>query len=271
LESVANLINKWLSGDISIASIHHKIPIIGRANYVDLTIPNSFNFVANGFIVHNSAARYSRLIEEAIEVYYKRIGESMDKYFVNTTKGVIVGGPGPAKENFIKMSPFNYQIKVLGVVDTGYTDEYGLKELMDKSKDIISDQQAIVEKELIERFIKQVVSNGLATYGEPSVRKALESRQASTLILSEKLSWKRYHVQIDGQESYINKRPDDPITKTTADGKKITVLSEKDLMDDLIELADSSGVEVKIVSDETGEGAQFAQSFYGIGAFLRYR
>ena len=238
-----------------------------------ITILHRLNSTAHAKIRKGgqSAARYARLIEEAIEVYYKRIGESMDKYFVNTVKGVIVGGPGPAKEYFIKMNPFNYQIKIMGVVDTGYTEEHGLKELMEKSTEIIAGQQAIVERELIDRFIKEVVSNGLAAYGEANVRKALESKQASTLIISEDLNWKRYHVQIDGVESFINKRTTDEPPKTTAEGKKITVLSEHDLSDDLIELADSAGVAVKIVSSETGSGAQFAQSFYGMGVFLRYR
>ena len=133
-----------------------------------------------------SARRYERLIEESIELYYKRIGESMGRYFVNTVKGVIVGGPGPAKDNFVKMSPFNYQIKLLGVVDTGYTDEYGIREVMAKSEGIISEQAAIKERVIIERFIKEIVSNGLATYGEAEVRKALETKHASQLLFSQR-------------------------------------------------------------------------------------
>ena len=49
------------------------------------------------------------------------------------------------------------------------------------------------------------------------------------------------------------------------------MLSQKDLIDDLVELADAAGVKVEIVSNETSEGAQFLQSFYGVGAFLRYK
>ena len=137
--------------------------------------------------MHNSARRYERLIEESIELYYKRIGEAMDKYFVSSKiVGVIVGGPGPAKQDFVKMSPFNYQIKLLGVVDTGYTDEYGLRETMEKAKDILAGQQAVKEKELVDRFIKEVVGgSGLAIYGEANVRAALISKQAQTLLVSE--------------------------------------------------------------------------------------
>ena len=267
------MLEKWLSPDIGVARIAHKIHICEEREYVDLTIPNAFNFVANGFIVHNSARRYERLIEESIEYYYKRIGEAMDRYFVGNNKGVLVGGPGPAKEDFVKMSPFNYQIKILGVLDTGYTDEQGLREMMAKSGDIVAQQDAIVEKQYVDRFIKEVVSGGLATYGEKNVREALISKQAGTLIISEGLDWKRYHVKLltTGEEMFINRRGGEPAPTKTADGQGLQVLSAVDLNDDLIELADKAGVKVEVISTNTSEGAQFLQTFYGIGAFLRYR
>ena len=219
-----------------------------------------------------SARRFERLIEESIEYYYKRIGEAMDQYFVTGIKGVIVGGPGPAKEDFVKMSPFNYQIKVLGVIDTGYTDEQGLREVMAKCGDIIHAQEAFREKQLIDRFIKEVVSGGLAVYGEAVVRAALESKQGGTLLISEGLKWKRYHVKLqNGEERFINKRAEEDPPKATPDGQSCSVLSTVDLADNLIELADSVGAKTEIISTDTSEGAQFLQSFYGLGAFLRYR
>ncbi|MEW5955940.1 MAG: LAGLIDADG family homing endonuclease, partial [Candidatus Micrarchaeota archaeon] len=97
--------------------------------FIDLSLPEIQNFVVNNFCVHNSAARYQRIHEEVVEVYYKRIGEAMDSFTgVKGFKGVIVGGPGPAKEDFLRLKPFNYQQQVLGTVDTGYTDENGLRE-----------------------------------------------------------------------------------------------------------------------------------------------
>jgi len=222
-----------------------------------------------------SARRFERLIEESIEYYYKHVGEHMDRYFVNTVKGVIVGGPGPAKENFVKMSPFNYQIKILGVVDTGYTDEYGIREVMAKSGDLISEQAAIKERVIIERFIKAVVSEaGLATYGEAEVRKAIESKQASQLLVSEGLTYKRAKLvdTITGEAQFItSKSPFDLQEKIAAIGGTVKLESERPLIDDLIDLAEQRGVEVMVISPDTAEGAQFLGSFYGIGAFLRYR
>ena len=220
-----------------------------------------------------SARRYERLIEESIEYYYKRIGQAMDQYFVTGVKGVIVGGPGPAKEDFVKMSPFNYQIKVLGrPIDTGYTDEQGLRELMAKCGDIIQAQEAAREKQLIDRFIKEVVAGGLAVYGEANVRACLESKQASLLLISDGLKWTRYHVRLQGgEERFVNKRAEEEPPKTLPDGTSVSVLSAVDLADNLIELADACGTKTEIISTDTSEGAQFHQSFYGIGAFLRYK
>ncbi len=221
-----------------------------------------------------SARRYERLIEESIELYYKRIGEYMDKYFVNSVKGVIIGGPGPAKEDFVKMSPFNYQIKVLGVVDTGYTDEYGVRAVMAKSTDILSEQQAVRERVIIERFIKEVVAGGLATYGEAEVRRTLESKQASQLLISEGITYKRAKLvdtTTDEVQYVTSKNPFDLQEKIKAVGGTVKVESEISLVDDLITLADSQGIDIFVVSPDTAEGAQFLGSFYGIGAFLRYR
>ena len=273
-ETAKKMLAKWLSSDIGVARVAEKIPVNGEHEYVDLTVPNTFNFVANGFIVHNSARRIERIIEESIEYYYKHIGEHMDRYFVNTVKGVIIGGPGPAKEDFVKMSPFNYQIKVLGVVDTGYTDEYGVREVMAKSTDILSEQQAVQERVIIERFIKEVVAGGLATYGEVEVRKALESKQASKLLISEGVTYKRAKLvdTTTGEAQYItSKNPFDLAEKIKAIGGTVKVESEVSLVDDLITLADTQGIDIFVVSPDTAEGAQFLGSFYGIGAFLRYR
>ncbi len=222
-----------------------------------------------------SSRRFERLIEESIELYYKRIGEAMDQHFVNTVKGVIVGGPGPTKENFVKMSPFNYQIKLLGVVDTGYTDEYGIREVMAKSGDIISQQEAIVEKQLVDRFIKTVVSGGLAAYGEEEVRRATLSKQAELVLVSEGLALKRVKLRdtTTGEENWITVKGEAGAMeeKIKSIGGTVKIIEEKLLIDEMMELAESKDVPIRVISNDTPEGAQFLQSFYGLGAFLRYR
>ncbi|MEW6036235.1 MAG: peptide chain release factor aRF-1 [Candidatus Micrarchaeota archaeon] len=225
-----------------------------------------------------SARRYERLIEEQIEVYYKRVGNSMDEAYLKdeklAVKGVIVGGPGPTKDFFMKMSPFNYQIKVLGVVDTGYTDEYGVREVLSKSEGILAQQEAVKEKILIDRFIKEVVGEGLATYGEKEVRAALESRQAERVLLSEGLQ----HVSglyrcgsCGNEERKISREKAADTAQCQKCGAQSRLQKQELLLDELNEMARAAEIPVEIVSVNTVEGNQFLSGFGGIGAFLRYK
>lgn len=220
-----------------------------------------------------SARRYERLIEESIELYYKRIGGALDEIFVGmpNLKGIIVGGPGPAKEDFTKMSPFNYQLKILGVLDTGYTEEYGVKELTDKAGSVIAEQEAVKEKKLVDSFMKEVVQGGLATYGEKEVRGALEANKVETLLLSEKLEWKRASFKCSNCGRVEEKLVKEPADYADNCGGKMQLLEAKEVADELLALAEEKGVKIEMVSADTAEGAQFLNSFFGMGAFLRYR
>ncbi len=233
VKHVRNVLYSIYAGDLIISKVSKKTKIRKRRDFYDLTIPIASNFLANGLIVHNSQRRYQRLIEESIERYYKRVGEAIDTHFLTRVKGVIVGGPGPTKEMFMKMKPFNYQIRVLGVVDTGYTDEYGVREVLAKSDSILTEQEAIKEKQIIDCFMKEVVTDGLVTYGKKEVEEAIKIKQAERVLLSEDV--------------------------------------ESALLDYFVELAREKGIEVEIISTKTSDGAQFFGGFGGIGAFLRYR
>jgi peptide chain release factor subunit 1 len=218
-----------------------------------------------------SARRYQRLVEESIEKYYKRIGEAMDAFLQENLNGVIVGGPGPAKEDFLKLKPFNYQTKILGVVDTGYTNEYGVQELVGKSEGIISQQETVREKKVVGDFMREVVRDGLATYGEAEVRSALESGQAQTLIISEDLKLKRFVLKCSRcgkNETRIAEKAEDLSCDC---GGKYRIEEEREVLDDLMEIAEGKGMRVELISSETSEGSQFLVGFRGIGALLRYR
>ncbi|MBI5223081.1 peptide chain release factor 1 [Candidatus Micrarchaeota archaeon] len=221
-----------------------------------------------------SQRRYQRIIEEEIEYYYKKVGEAMDEGLLNRVKGVVVGGPGPTKEFFIKMSPFNYQIKIMGVVDTGYTDDYGVREVLAKSEGILLQQEAVKEKILVDRFIKEVVSDGLATYGDKEVRNAILTRQAEKILISEGLTHKvgKYTCTQCGttDEKVSREKPEGSITCKNCNGtSKIT--SEELLLDDLSNLAHQAEIPIEMISTNTVEGNQFLTGFGGIGALLRYK
>lgn len=221
-----------------------------------------------------SAMRYQRDIEEKKAQYYRKVGEAMDAAFLGKVKGAIVGGPGPAKEYFLKEEPFNYQIKVLGVVDTGYTDDYGVREVLAKSGGILAEQEAIKERKLVERFVKEVVTDGLATYGLHEVIAAVESRQAEMLLVSEDLPFRfvEYRCNKCGSAERTmvkgKKAEDEECEKC---GEKMDIDIDEPLVDELIDRANKHGVKVEVISTHTAEGAQFLNGFGGIGALLRYK
>ena len=186
-----------------------------------------------------SAGRFQRLAEEGIEFYYKRIGEAMSAFLEQKNfKGVIVGGPGPAKDNFMKMKPFNYQLKVLGVVDIGYTDEYGVRELLEKASELIAEQEAIVEKKLLNEFLAEAAKGGLVVWGVENVRSALASHKASKLVVTEGLE---------------------------------VLEDEENVIAQFIEKSEMQGLDVIFFSEETEEWQQFKATFKGIGVFLRFK
>ncbi len=220
-----------------------------------------------------SQRRIERLIEESIEKYYKRVGESVDKHLLGRVKGIVVGGPGPTKEFFVKMSPFNYQIKVMGVVDTGYTDDFGVRETLSKAESILEGQEMVRERALVERFIKEVVKEGLATYGLRETMEAVETKRADTVLVSEGLTFNLVEWKCSScDESLSRPTKDEPKpVKCQKCGAEMEVMGVIPLIDYLIENAEQKGIKMEVISTNSVEGNQFLHGFGGIGAFVKYR
>jgi peptide chain release factor subunit 1 len=51
----------------------------------------------------------------------------------------------------------------------------------------------------------------------------------------------------------------------------LTVESSQNLLDEFVEMAEKSGVNLQVISTETEEGIMLLESFGGIAAILRYR
>ncbi len=226
-----------------------------------------------------SAARYQRLIEGSIEAYYRRVGEAMSSAFLTDVVGVIVGGPGPTKDSFLKAKTYNYQIKILGVVDTGYTDEYGVQEVIEKAGDILKEQETFKEKRLFDRFMKAVVHTGLATYGLKETIKAIKSKQAERVLISENFPYRVLYFECDSCGKKMQKFAKDQEEENSIKNQKFVCecsgtykyKETEDLIDKIIDMANENNIPVDVISVNTNEGSQFEKAFFGIGAFLRYR
>ena len=231
-----------------------------------------------------SAKRYEHLREIAAHEFFVRIGEHVNKIFLNTPKlkGVLVGGPGPTKDYFFKEEFLHHEIqnKILGVFDVSYTEEFGLHELVDNSAKMLQDLDVIKEKELVQKFLSEVIKDGgLAAYGEKEVKEHLQKGAVKILLISEGTGSVKVTVKCsscDFTEQKISKKleifqkklDNEPCPK--CHGTTLYVSDSISSLDELSELAASTNAEVEMISEETEEGQQLI-AFGGIAAILRFR
>jgi peptide chain release factor subunit 1 len=135
-----------------------------------------------------SARRFERLREVEVKAYYKRVGEHVNGLFLQLPdlKGIIIGGPGPTKYDFAQGDYLQYALKerVLTTVDTSYTGDAGLKEVVEKSIDILREVRYIQERKAVQAFLYGLGHDtGMVTYGEREVRRALLNGIVATLLI----------------------------------------------------------------------------------------
>lgn len=233
-----------------------------------------------------SAHRFERLRDKYEEEFYKRVGSKVNTAFVGVDnfKGIIVGGPGLTKHEFLEIGDLDHRLKdkLLGTVDTSYTDESGIKEVLDKSEDILRETGLVQERKIINKFFEDLAKNSLAIYGFQDVMDGLAIGKISTIIVSEALDWTILKFKCLSDKSRFIKvvknkhEVEDAISKfenssSDCEGVKAELVEEADLYDYLLEVSQSTNAKVELISVETLEGKQFFETFGGIGAFLRYR
>lgn len=234
-----------------------------------------------------SARRYERIREQETHEFMKRIGEHATKVFLpllekGELKGIIIGGPGPTKEEFVEDDYLHHELrkKIIGVVDISYHGEYGLRELVEKASDILKEHEAVKERKLVQEFFRHLVKDtGLITYGEKEVRKALELGAVDVLLISEgydrvrvrakcnHCGWEELRTMTENEYEIYKKN-----LKTCPKCGSQNISFEKwDVAEELIKMAEESGADVEVISLDTEEGQQFYRAFGGLGAILRYK
>jgi peptide subunit release factor 1 (eRF1) len=276
-KKLIDYLKKIESSRLVISIVKERKEIQTKQVFYDIFVPNFNCFVANGLVIHNSQARYDRLRAEEIMKFLKKVGETASKLFLQEKdlKGVLIGGPGPVKEELPKGEYLHYQIrqKVLGVVDTSYTEEQGLQELVVRGEHLIEQASIVKEKRLLNEFFKHLQrDDGLAVYGIREVEKALNYGAVETLIISDDFDWIRvsYKCPSCGFSLEKNVKPKQKYQKCPKCNMELVIEKEIDLSEYLVEKAKEVGSKVEIVSTETTEGAQFKE-LGGIGGILRFK
>jgi peptide chain release factor subunit 1 len=231
-----------------------------------------------------SQRRFERLTEIAAHEWFVECGEKISDLFLKEKdlKGIIVGGPGPTKQYFVDSEYLHHEIqkKIIAVIDTGYTDESGIRELVSAASEIMSDLKIAKEKKIVKRFLQEITKRGenLAVYGENEVRKALEIGAIDTLLLSEDL--RKYRLKLKcptcgytmektvDEDKLKNFNPPNCLKCETP--TQMVIDEKKDLIDELSELAEETGTKVELISRDSEEGDALFRAFGGIAGILRY-
>ncbi|KXB01913.1 hypothetical protein AKJ45_03855, partial [candidate division MSBL1 archaeon SCGC-AAA261F19] len=172
--------------------------------------------------------------------FYQKICSMMKDYMeIKNIKAAIIAGPGfPKKELYSRLKekfPDIASRTHLGTTSTG--GEAGLNEIVRRGivKRVLKDDRISFETGLIEKMMKGITKEGLATYGFEDVKSALNQGAVEMLLVADDLLRK-------------NRKKVEP----------------------LLDLARNTGGRAVIVSTEHEAGKQLSR-LGGLGALLRFR
>ncbi len=183
-----------------------------------------------------SAMRFQRLRELAAMDFYKKVAEYAKEAFFQKPglKGILLGGPGPTKYEFYDKDFLVDELKrkIIAIKDLSYTEEFGLNELVEKSMDVLNEEEIAKEKEIVNKFLSLLAKRpNLVTYGLNEVKKCLELGAVEDLLISETI--------------------------------------DDNTIEELRKIAINFNTKIHIISKDTREGAQL-KDLGGVAAILRY-
>jgi peptide chain release factor subunit 1 len=187
-----------------------------------------------------SQRRYDRIIEQMVDDFYKRVAERARELLEpflreGKLKGIVVGGPGYSKQDFVKGGYLDKRLQELvlnKLIDVSYQGEAGLRELVMKAEDVIQGHKYIsMVKKAEELKLHMAKADGLAVFGLEEVEAASKLGALQTVLVVED------HPEIDR----------------------------------IYELAERSRAEIIVFPRGSPEGEWLRQSFGGVAGILRYR
>lgn len=141
-----------------------------------------------------SQRRIERIIEEMYHEFLKEVGEKVNSYFLpyvqnKKMKGILLGGPGYAKNDFYEGDYMDYRIKNLilqPLIDIGDQGEAGLREMVMRAKDLLKNQKYVEVEELLDEIKYHLAKDdGLVTYGKEELEKAISLGALDALVVVE--------------------------------------------------------------------------------------
>jgi peptide chain release factor subunit 1 len=231
-----------------------------------------------------SARRFERLREMELTYYFNRVAEVTKEFFIDIypIKGLIISGPGPTKEDFIKSNYLDYRLQdmIIATLDTSYSGSEGIREAFVKAQDVLADFRLVEEKKLVEKLFREINSHsGLGVYGLKDVINYLKNNVADTILITDDTNLYRLEVKCkrcqNVQEEIIDRvkitpRQTELLGKPCPNCKSMDQEADsQDLVDYLSLLAAKVGTKIEVISGVSEHGAMLS-SLGKVGAILRY-
>lgn len=234
-----------------------------------------------------SARRFERLRDNELNEYYHRVADYAQKIFIDeyNVKGLIIGGPGPTKDGFLKEEYLDYRLQnnVIAVLDSSYSGSEGVREIIDKVNEqgIMAEYRSMEEKKIVKNFMSEVYTGkGLGIYGIFDVINSLKNGYADLVLVTDDITYLRLEIKCNKcqsiQEKFIERNEfmsikHELISRPCPNcGSQDLESVEQDIIEYLEDLSIMVGARLEVISGKTEEGAQLA-SLGKIGAILRFK
>ncbi len=231
-----------------------------------------------------SARRFERLREMELSYYYNRVAETTKEFFIDIypIKGLIVSGPGPTKEDFLKENYLEYRLQnmVISTLDTSYSGSEGIREAFMKAQDVLSDFRLAEEKKLVERLFREINNRtGLGVYGLKDILNLLKNNVVDILLITDDTNLYRLEITCNRCKNIV----EEIIEQPKLISKKTELLSKpcdscksmdrvgisQDIVDYLSTIAIPVGTKIEVISGLSEYGAMLS-SLGKSAAILRY-
>jgi peptide chain release factor subunit 1 len=230
-----------------------------------------------------SQRRYERERDMELAYFFHRVAEHATKAFLTTQVNVLIaGGPGQTKNDFLKGEYLHYELHnmLLNVVDTQSASKEALKEIFDKSSELLNNMCGPDERKIIQRLSSELAkpNGGLATYGLESVLVALNKGEVQVALVTdntdvvETIAVCKKCGHTIKRIAKENSQVINEIAKTPCEkcGSVTYEIHQKDIVDFLEDIAAKTDSAVEVISTPSKEKNQL-NALSGFAALLRYK
>jgi peptide chain release factor subunit 1 len=204
-----------------------------------------------------SQMRFNHLRKGAIKSFLSEVAENVQGTCDQLeTRGFVLAGPGEAKQQLMELLPYEFQQKVLGVIDVSI--DIPRDELVEAGDAVLQESKDSESRHAAEELKTALLKGGLAVHGIDDVKAALEQARVNTLLILKDSSVAGWICE-RCQNLQANANPPKECDRCGGPTSAVNVVEE------LYELAQRTGAKVEFVEKE-----DFLDSDDVVGALLRY-